>query len=92
MVASCTFLLQKAFSRRCFRQAAVLYRNQDWKRAQTHIEHALGRQAYTVGESDVAVEHFVRLLKGDQGDFLDDFVLAFEASCSLACVCKGGRS
>lgn len=31
-----------------------------------------------MGESDLAVDHFVRLLKGEQGAFLEDFVLAFE--------------
>jgi trafficking protein particle complex subunit 8 len=43
----------------------------------------LGRQAYTLGESDLAVEHFVRLLRrgmgsDGQGDVLEDFVLAYQ--------------
>ena len=36
-----------------------------------------------MGESDLAVDHFVRLLKGEQGAFLEDFVLAFEVSPSV---------
>jgi hypothetical protein len=45
----------------------------------------LGRQAYTLGESDLAVAHFLRLLRkdetgepGSQGMVLEDLALAYE--------------
>ncbi|CED84527.1 Protein with predicted involvement in meiosis (GSG1) [Phaffia rhodozyma] len=68
---------QKTFSRRCLEQAVVLYRKQTWTKAQDHVEHSLGRQAYSQGQSEVAVDHFVRLMKGRQEGALEDFVLAF---------------
>lgn len=49
------------------------------------VEYSLGRQAYTLGESAVAVEHFLRLLQredtaasGSQGMVLEDMALAYE--------------
>jgi hypothetical protein len=53
------------------------------------IEYSLGRQAYTLGESDVAVEHFLRLLRkdesalGSQGMVLEDLALAYEVTYCL---------
>ncbi len=76
---------QKAYSRRCLQTALKFYRDQQppWLFAQNYIEFSLGRQAYTLGESDLAVEHFVRLLRrgmgsDGQGDVLEDFVLAYQ--------------
>jgi hypothetical protein len=61
------------------------YRDQQppWLFTQNYIEFSLGRQAYTLGESDLAVEHFARLLRrgmgsDGQGDVLEDFVLAYQ--------------
>ena len=73
--------LQKSFSTRCLEKALVVYRASTWTQAQFFVEHALGRQAYTMGRSDVAVEHFIRLLglaEGQSGGWLDDFALAFQ--------------
>lgn len=49
------------------------------------VEHSLGRQAYTLGESDVAVVHFLRLLArddlaapGSQAMVLEDLSQAYE--------------
>ncbi len=65
----------KPYSRRCLERAIDHYRNQDpsWTATQDHIEYSLGRQAYTLGESDLAVEHFLRLL-----GILEDFALAYQ--------------
>lgn len=74
----------KAFSRRCLEQAASLMRDAPWKAALDNLEYALGRQAYTLGESAVAVEHFLRLLKREdtsspgQSMVLEDMALAYE--------------
>lgn len=74
----------KAFSRRCLEQAASLMRGAPWKAALDNLEYALGRQAYTLGESAVAVEHFLRLLKREdtsspgQSMVLEDMALAYE--------------
>lgn len=72
---------QKSYSTRCLERALVIYRRSTWTQAQFFVEHALGRQAYTMGQSDVAVEHFIRLLglaEGQSGGWLDDFELAFQ--------------
>lgn len=47
------------------------------------MEYALGRQAYTLGKSDLAVQHFLRLLQRgdqsvDQAGILEDFSLAYQ--------------
>lgn len=74
----------KAFSRRCLEQAAGLMRGAPWKAALDNLEYALGRQAYTLGESAVAVEHFLRLLKREDTNspgramVLEDMALAYE--------------
>jgi len=58
-----------------------------WSSVRTHLHHSLGRQAYNVGRSADAVEHFLQLLVGAGGDgsgagigedWLDDFALAWE--------------
>jgi hypothetical protein len=79
--------LQKAYSRRCLDRASQVYRSTPWTAAQDRIEYSLGRQAYTLGESDVAVEHFLRLLRredtgvaGSQNMILEDMALAYEVS------------
>ncbi|WWD16547.1 hypothetical protein CI109_100974 [Kwoniella shandongensis] len=75
----------KTFSRRCLERASQIYRASPWTAAQDRIEYSLGRQAYTIGESDVAVEHFLRLLRredtgvpGSQAGPLEDMALAYE--------------
>lgn len=75
----------KTYSRRCLDRASQIYRSTPWTAAQDRIEYSLGRQAYTLGESDVAVEHFLRLLKkentgvpGSQAGPLQDMALAYE--------------
>lgn len=80
---------QKAFSRRCLDRASQIYRATPWTAAQDRIEYSLGRQAYTLGESDVAVEHFLRLLRredtgvpGSQNMILEDMALAYEVPIS----------
>lgn len=77
--------VQKTYSRRCLERASHLYRSTPWTAAQDRIEYSLGRQAYTIGESDVAVEHFLRILRkedtsmpGSQGGILEDLSLAYE--------------
>lgn len=55
-----------------------------WSSVRSHLHHSLGRQAYNVGKSDDAVEHFLQLLVGAGDgaavgdDWLDDFALAWE--------------
>ncbi|KAK8861544.1 hypothetical protein IAR55_002366 [Kwoniella newhampshirensis] len=75
----------KTYSRRCLERASKIYRASPWTSAQDRIEYSLGRQAYTLGESDVAVEHFLRLLRredtgvsGSQAGPLEDMALAYE--------------
>ncbi|RXK41319.1 hypothetical protein M231_01469 [Tremella mesenterica] len=75
----------KAYSRRCLDRASHIYRTAPWTAAQDRIEYSLGRQAYTLGESDVAAEYFLRLLRkedtgvpGSQGMLLEDLSLAYE--------------
>ncbi|WRT65667.1 uncharacterized protein IL334_002612 [Kwoniella shivajii] len=75
----------KTYSRRCLERASQLYRISPWTSAQDRIEYSLGRQAYTLGESDVAVEHFLRLLRredtgvpGSQAGPLQDMAQAYE--------------
>ncbi|TYJ59142.1 hypothetical protein B9479_000131 [Cryptococcus floricola] len=75
----------KTYSRRCLERASDIYRTAPWSAAQNHIEFSLGRQAYTLGQSDVAVEHFLRLLRkedttglGSQSGPLQDLELAYE--------------
>jgi hypothetical protein len=77
--------LEKSYSRRCLDRASQIYRSTPWTAAQDRIEYSLGRQAYTLGESEVAVEHFLRLLRredtgvpGSQAMVLADMSLAFE--------------
>ena len=79
--------MQKAYSRRCLDRASQAYRSTPWTAAQDRIEYSLGRQAYTLGESDVAVEHFLRLLRkedtgvaGSQNMILEDMALAYAVS------------
>ncbi|WVQ79020.1 hypothetical protein IAT38_001112 [Cryptococcus sp. DSM 104549] len=75
----------KTYSRRCLERASLVYRSAPWVAAQDRLEYSLGRQAYTLGESDVAVEHFLRLLRkentgvpGSQAGPLQDMALAYE--------------
>lgn len=75
----------KKYSRRCLDRASQIYRSAPWTAAQDRIEYSLGRQAYTLGECDTAVEHFLRLLKrentgvpGSQAGPLQDMALAYE--------------
>jgi hypothetical protein len=63
------------------------YRNQDppWVSAQNYVEYALGRQAYTLGDSSLAVEHFLRMLRDndgheDQSGLLENLTLAYRVS------------
>ncbi|ORY24398.1 ER-golgi trafficking TRAPP I complex 85 kDa subunit-domain-containing protein [Naematelia encephala] len=79
----------KSYSRRCLDRASSTYRSAPWTAAQDRIEYSLGRQAYTLGQSDVAVEHFLRLLRreengvpGSQGMVLEDMALAYEQLCA----------
>nr|XP_019050343.1 hypothetical protein I302_00772 [Kwoniella bestiolae CBS 10118]OCF29273.1 hypothetical protein I302_00772 [Kwoniella bestiolae CBS 10118] len=79
----------KTYSRRCLERASQIYRDSPWTSAQDRIEYSLGRQAYTSGESDVAVEHFLRLLRredtgvpGSQGGPLQDMAQAYEQLAS----------
>ncbi|WVO13310.1 hypothetical protein L204_100923 [Cryptococcus depauperatus] len=79
----------KSYSRRCLEQASNAFRSSSWTAAQDWIEYSLGRQAYTLGKSDIAVEHFLRLLKkeettviGSQGGILEDMKLAYEQLCA----------
>ena len=62
----------------------------DWLASRRHLDYTLGRQAYNNGQSDQAIQHFVKLLSGypldssdaEEGDdqgFLDDFTLAWTA-------------
>ena len=78
-------MLQKTYSRRCLDRSSQLYRSTLWTAAQDRIEYSLGRQAYTLGESDLAVEHFLRLLRkddtgvpGSQDGVLEDMSLAYK--------------
>ena len=77
-----TLAEQKKYSRRCLEKASEIYRSAPWSAAQDVIEYSLGRQAYTLGESDVAVEHFLRLLgrrdSNSQAGVLEDLGLAYE--------------
>ncbi|KIR27984.1 hypothetical protein I309_02978 [Cryptococcus deuterogattii LA55] len=79
----------KKYSRRCLDRASQIYRSAPWTAAQDRIEYSLGRQAYTLGECDTAVEHFLRLLKrentgvpGSQAGPLQDMALAYEQLCA----------
>ncbi|WWC68664.1 uncharacterized protein I206_102596 [Kwoniella pini CBS 10737] len=79
----------KTYSRRCLERASQIYRDSPWTSAQDRIEYSLGRQAYTLGQSDVAVEHFLRLLRredtgvpGSQGGPLQDMAQAYEQLAS----------
>ncbi|OCF74953.1 hypothetical protein I204_03799 [Kwoniella mangroviensis CBS 8886] len=79
----------KTYSRRCLERASQIYRDSPWTSAQDRIEYSLGRQAYTLGESDVAVEHFLRLLRredtgvpGSQAGPLQDMAQAYEQLAS----------
>lgn len=63
-----------------------------WSAIRTHLHHGLGRQAYNVGRAEEAVGHFLQLLEGQsaaggeaegagaggEGDWVDDFRLAWE--------------
>ncbi|BEI82101.1 hypothetical protein CcaverHIS002_0212610 [Cutaneotrichosporon cavernicola] len=75
----------KQYSRRCLEEAASLLRDAHWGAVRDRVEHSLGRQAYTLGESDVAVVHFLKLLArddlatpGTQGMVLEDLAQAYE--------------
>lgn len=39
-----------------------------------------------MGQSETAVEHFMKLLQGENGAFLDDFALAFEVRRPSVCL------
>lgn len=76
---------QRALSARCLERALGYYRDQTppWVHAQDYIEYGLGRQAYTLGKSSLAVEHFAKLLQRgneaeDQSGVLQNFVLAYQ--------------
>jgi hypothetical protein len=76
--------LQKALSGACLDRALNCYRNQSppWVSAQHYLEYALGRQAYTMGDSLLAVEHFLRMLRDndgheDQSGLLENLTLAY---------------
>ncbi|ORX33680.1 ER-golgi trafficking TRAPP I complex 85 kDa subunit-domain-containing protein [Kockovaella imperatae] len=77
----------KTFSRRCLDRASDIYRSAPWTAAQDLIEYTLGRQAYTLGESDVAVQHFLRLIGPREGPshggILEDLKLAHEVGPSV---------
>ncbi|TXT10913.1 hypothetical protein VHUM_01664 [Vanrija humicola] len=75
----------KHYSRRCLERASNIMRGAAWTAANDRIEYSLGRQAYTLGESNLAVEHFLRLLQRKdthfaehQGMVLEDMALAYE--------------
>lgn len=75
----------KHYSRRCLERASDIMRGAAWTAANDRIEYSLGRQAYTLGESNLAVEHFLRLMQRKdthfaehQGMVLEDMALAYE--------------
>ncbi|KAL1410386.1 hypothetical protein Q8F55_004396 [Vanrija albida] len=75
----------KYYSRRCLERASDLMRGAAWTAANDRIEYSLGRQAYTLGESNLAVEHFLRLMQRKdtqfaehQGMVLEDMAQAYE--------------
>ncbi|KAK4704695.1 trafficking protein particle complex subunit 8, partial [Phenoliferia sp. Uapishka_3] len=89
----------KSLSRRCLSQASSMYMIDPppldprwsatisgWNAIRSHLHHGLGRQAYNVGKSEDAIEHFLELLAGAEGggesggeqSWLDDFGLAWE--------------
>ena len=77
--------LQKALSGRCLQRTLEQYRDQNppWAYAQHYLEYALGRQAYTMGDSALAVEHFLRMLRirgvqEDQSGVLENLSLAYK--------------
>ncbi|KAL7419589.1 hypothetical protein Q5752_005501 [Cryptotrichosporon argae] len=86
----------KAYSRRCLERASGLVRTAAWTAARDRIEYSLGRQAYTLGQADVAVEHFLRLLQredtgaaGSQGMVLEDLALAYEVRAVIVQQAEG---
>jgi hypothetical protein len=77
-------------------------RDAPWTAVRDRIEYSLGRQAYTLGESAGAVEHFLKLMQRDdtsqpglQTMVLDSLALAYEQLASrpdeLKAATKAGR-
>ncbi|KAJ9093153.1 hypothetical protein QFC20_007201 [Naganishia adeliensis] len=75
----------KSFSRNCFVQALAVIRPRKlrWKYAGDFVNYDLGRQAYTSGDSRLALRHFASLLRAGTGvcfqaGILEDYILAYQ--------------
>lgn len=76
---------QKHLSLKCYVQAARFYKGKAWTLVEDHVEHELGRQAYNDGNAEQATEHYVTLLRNNQGAnvaphqaYLDEFLTALK--------------
>ncbi|XP_061634828.1 LOW QUALITY PROTEIN: trafficking protein particle complex subunit 8 [Phyllopteryx taeniolatus] len=80
---------QKRHALRCYCQAMQVYKGRSWSLAEDHINFTIGRQSFTLGEPEKAVQAFKQILTNDsrqtatqQGAFLREYLYVYKTVIS----------
>lgn len=57
--------LQRRHALRCYCQAMQVYRDRGWSLAEDHINFTIGRQSFTLGQPDNALQAFRQILTNE---------------------------
>ncbi|XP_051928708.1 trafficking protein particle complex subunit 8 isoform X1 [Hippocampus zosterae] len=80
---------QKRHALRCYCQAMQVYKGRSWSLAEDHINFTIGRQSFTLGQPEKAVQAFKHILTNDgrqtaaqQGAFLREYLYVYKTVVS----------
>uniref|UniRef100_A0A3Q2XN36 Trafficking protein particle complex subunit 8 n=1 Tax=Hippocampus comes TaxID=109280 RepID=A0A3Q2XN36_HIPCM len=80
---------QKRHALRCYCQAMQVYKGRSWSLAEDHINFTIGRQSFTLGQPEKAVQAFKQILTNDsrqtatqQGAFLREYLYVYKTVIS----------
>ncbi|XP_061681125.1 trafficking protein particle complex subunit 8 isoform X2 [Syngnathoides biaculeatus] len=80
---------QKSHALRCYCQAMQVYKGRSWSLAEDHINFTIGRQSFTLGQPEKAVQAFKQILTNDsrqtatqQGAFLREYLYVYKTVIS----------
>lgn len=57
--------LQRRHALRCYCQAMQVYRDRSWSLAEDHINFTIGRQSFTLGQQENALQAFRQILTNE---------------------------
>lgn len=85
-ILKCLFI-QRRHALRCYCQAMQVYKGRGWSLAEDHINFTIGRQSFTLGQPENAVQAFRQILTNDsrqtptqQSAFLREYVYVYKVT------------